>query len=80
MDLEGSDTARAAGNVALEEGRLEDAMKHYTLAIDLSPRDYRPWLNRSVANAKAGSPLLALGDAMHVALSLNPKSVKALLR
>lgn len=51
------------GNSALEEGRYEEAIKHYTEAIGLNENNHVLYSNRSAAFAKAGKYKQALEDA-----------------
>ncbi|PBC29915.1 Stress-induced-phosphoprotein [Apis cerana cerana] len=51
------------GNSALEEGRYEEAIKHYTEAIGLDENNHVLYSNRSAAFAKAGKYKQALEDA-----------------
>lgn len=51
------------GNSALQDGKFEEAIKHYTNAIALDEDNHVLYSNRSVAYAKAGKYEQALEDA-----------------
>ncbi|XP_076765953.1 stress-induced phosphoprotein 1 [Xylocopa sonorina] len=59
------------GNSALQEGRYEEAIKHYTEAIALDTSNHVLYSNRSAAYAKAGKYEQALKDAEKT-VSLKP--------
>lgn len=59
------------GNSALQEGRYEEAIKHYTEAIGLDENNHVLYSNRSAAYAKAGKYKQALEDAEKT-VSLKP--------
>lgn len=59
------------GNSALQEGRYEEAIKHYTEAIGLDENNHVLYSNRSAAYAKAGKYKQALEDAEKT-ISLKP--------
>ncbi|XP_050478082.1 stress-induced-phosphoprotein 1 [Bombus huntii] len=59
------------GNSALQEGRYEEAIKHYTEAIGLDENNHVLYSNRSAAYAKAGMYKQAVEDAEKT-ISLKP--------
>lgn len=67
------------GNAALTSGEYEEAVKHYTDAIALDPKNHVLFSNRSAAHAKAGNYATALEDAEHT-VSLNPSWSKGYSR
>ena len=58
-----AEEAKAAGNAALSEGRLEDAVAAYTEAITLEPDNHIFHSNRSGAYARASNFAQAEADA-----------------
>lgn len=58
-----AEAAKAAGNAALSEGRLEDAVAAYTEAITLEPDNHIFHSNRSGAHARARNFAQAEADA-----------------
>ena len=58
-----AEAAKAAGNAALSEGRLEDAVAAYTEAITLEPDNHIFHSNRSGAHARASNFAQAEADA-----------------
>ncbi|XP_030762728.1 stress-induced-phosphoprotein 1 [Sitophilus oryzae] len=67
------------GNAALAENKLEDAIRYYTEAINLDPKNAVLYSNRSAAYAKAHDYELSLGDA-EKAVELKPDWGKAFSR
>ncbi|XP_076672614.1 stress-induced phosphoprotein 1 [Andrena cerasifolii] len=67
------------GNSALEGGRFEEAIKHYTEAIALDENNHVLYSNRSAAYAKAGKYEQALEDAEKT-VSLKPDWAKGYSR
>ncbi|KAJ0175854.1 hypothetical protein K1T71_009013 [Dendrolimus kikuchii] len=67
------------GNAALSSGNYEEAVKYYTNAIVLDPKNHVLYSNRSAAHAKAGNYATALEDAEHT-ISLNPSWSKGYSR
>ncbi|KOB79182.1 Hsc70/Hsp90-organizing protein HOP [Operophtera brumata] len=59
------------GNAALASENFEDAIKYYSEAIELDPKNHVLFSNRSAAHAKAGSYAAALKDAEHT-IAINP--------
>lgn len=51
------------GNVCMEAGKLDEAVQHYTKAIDLDSANHVLFSNRSAAYAKQGKYDVALEDA-----------------
>ena len=74
-----AEAERSAGNAALKEGRHEDAVGHYSAAIELEPEDAKLYSNRSAAHAKLEDHKAALQDAQKC-ISLDPKFVKGYSR
>ena len=67
------------GNSALEGGRFEEAIKHYTEAIALDESNHVLYSNRSAAYAKAGKYEQSLEDAEKT-VSLKPDWAKGYSR
>lgn len=67
------------GNSALQDGRSEEAIKHYTEAIALDANNHVLYSNRSAAYAKAGKYEQALEDAEKT-VSLKPDWAKGYSR
>lgn len=59
------------GNAALSMGQYEEAVKYYSAAITLDPRNHVLYSNRSAAHAKAENFNAALEDANQT-IALNP--------
>ncbi|XP_041984318.1 stress-induced-phosphoprotein 1 [Aricia agestis] len=59
------------GNAALSSGQYDEAVKFYTSAIELDPKNHVLYSNRSAAHAKAENYSAALEDA-NITVSLNP--------
>lgn len=62
---------KEGGNVALQEGKFDEAIKHYTEAIALDSNNHVLYSNRSAAYAKAAKYQEALEDAEKT-ISLKP--------
>lgn len=62
---------KESGNVALQEGKFDEAIKHYTEAITLDSNNHVLYSNRSAAYAKAAKYAEALEDAEKT-ISLKP--------
>lgn len=71
--------ARELGNIRFKEGKFEEAVEQYTLAIRLAPEDPIPYTNRAFAFLKMDQFASADADCS-AALKLDPASVKALFR
>lgn len=56
-------TLKEKGNAALQSGKFEEAIKHYSDAIELDKTNHVLFSNRSAAYAKFGKYALALEDA-----------------
>lgn len=67
------------GNAALASGNYEEAIKYYSAAIDLDPKNHVLFSNRSAAHAKASNYAAALEDA-NKTVSLNPSWSKGYSR
>ncbi|XP_023949750.1 stress-induced-phosphoprotein 1 [Bicyclus anynana] len=67
------------GNAALSSGKYAEAIKYYTMAIELDPENHVLYSNRSAAYAKAENYSAALEDA-NKTVSLNPKWSKGYSR
>lgn len=67
------------GNAALASENFEDAIKYYSEAIELDPKNHVLFSNRSAAHAKAGSYAAALEDAEHT-VAINPGWAKGYSR
>lgn len=67
------------GNTALQEGKIEEAIQHYTDAIALDKENHVLYSNRSAAYAKAGKYELALEDAEKT-VTLKPDWVRGYSR
>ncbi|XP_076655906.1 stress-induced phosphoprotein 1 [Halictus rubicundus] len=67
------------GNIALQEGKIEEAIQHYTEAIALDSCNHVLFSNRSAAYAKAGKYEQALEDAEET-VNLNPEWVRGYSR
>ncbi|CAH8566737.1 unnamed protein product [Heterobilharzia americana] len=74
-----SKEARELGNVRFKEGRLDEAIEQYTMAIRLAPEDPIPYTNRAFAYIKTERFASAETDCT-AALKLDKTSVKALFR
>ncbi|XP_018652524.1 putative heat shock protein 70 (hsp70)-interacting protein [Schistosoma mansoni] len=74
-----SKEARELGNVRFKEGKLNEAIEHYTMAIRLSPEDPIPYINRAFAYIKTERYASAEADCT-AALRLDRTSVKAFYR
>jgi len=74
-----SNKLKEEGNAALKGGRFEDAVRLYTLAIDITPKSYALRNNRALAYLKLERWELAEKDAS-LALQIEPSSTKALYR
>ncbi|KAH7659512.1 stress-induced-phosphoprotein 1 [Dioscorea alata] len=58
-----ADEAKAKGNAAFSAGRFDEAIAHFTTAIELSPTNHVLFSNRSAAYASLGRFADALSDA-----------------
>ncbi|KAM0934361.1 putative Heat shock chaperonin-binding, tetratricopeptide-like helical domain superfamily [Dioscorea sansibarensis] len=58
-----ADEAKAKGNAAFSAGRFDEAIAHFTAAIELSPTNHVLFSNRSAAYASLGRFADALSDA-----------------
>lgn len=65
------------GNVALNSGNLDDAIKYYSEAIALDNKNHVLYSNRSAAYAKAGKYTEALDDA-NKTVAIKPDWAKVL--
>ncbi|CAH8586752.1 unnamed protein product [Schistosoma bovis] len=74
-----SKEARELGNVRFKEGKLNEAIEHYTMAIRLAPEDSIPYINRAFAYIKTERYASAEADCT-AALRLDRTSVKAFYR
>ncbi|CAH8852693.1 unnamed protein product [Trichobilharzia szidati] len=74
-----SKDARELGNVRFKEGRLDEAIEQYTMAIRLAPEDPTAYTNRAFAYIKTERYASAEADCI-AALKLDQKSIKALFR
>ncbi|CAI2731076.1 unnamed protein product [Schistosoma spindalis] len=74
-----SKEARELGNVRFKEGKLNEAIEHYTMAIRLAPEDPIPYINRAFAYIKTERYASAEADCT-AALRLDRTSVKAFYR
>ncbi|KAJ0962077.1 hypothetical protein J5N97_029905 [Dioscorea zingiberensis] len=59
-----ADEAKAKGNAAFSAGRFDEAIAHFTTAIELSPTNHVLFSNRSAAYASLGRFADALSDAL----------------
>ena len=74
-----AEAAKAKGNGAFGRGDYAAALKHYSMAVRLSPAgpdSHVYWANRSAAQAGVGDGTAALADA-NAALRLKPDYAKA---
>ncbi|CAA7403622.1 unnamed protein product [Spirodela intermedia] len=58
-----AEEAKAKGNAAFSAGRFDEAVRHFTAAIDLAPTNHVLYSNRSAANASLHRYAEALADA-----------------
>ncbi|PSR91560.1 Hsp70-Hsp90 organizing protein [Actinidia chinensis var. chinensis] len=58
-----ADEAKAKGNAAFSAGNFEDAIRHFTAAIELAPKNHVLYSNRSAAYASLHQYAEALTDA-----------------
>jgi len=70
---------KAAGNAALQAGKLSEAITNYTKAIDLDGSNHVYFSNRSAAYLKKGEGNNALEDA-NSCIALNPQFAKGYSR
>lgn len=66
-----ADVMKDKGNAALNAGKVDEAISHYTSAISLEPENHVLYSNRSAAYCKAGKYEEALEDAKHT-IKLKP--------
>uniref|UniRef100_A0A5K3FD53 RNA polymerase II-associated protein 3 n=2 Tax=Mesocestoides corti TaxID=53468 RepID=A0A5K3FD53_MESCO len=74
-----SDVEKEQGNLRFKEGKYEEAIEHYTTSIQLAPELPLLYTNRALALYKLERFASAETDCS-MALSLNPRLVKALYR
>ncbi|URD78268.1 Heat shock protein [Musa troglodytarum] len=74
-----SEDAKAKGNAAFAAGRFEDAIRHFSEAIDLAPTNHVLYSNRSAAYASLQRYDVALADARKT-VELNPGWAKGYSR
>ncbi|CAD5196981.1 unnamed protein product [Musa acuminata subsp. malaccensis] len=74
-----SEDAKAKGNAAFAAGRFEDAIRHFSEAIDLAPANHVLYSNRSAAYASLQRYDVALADARKT-VELNPGWAKGYSR
>jgi len=70
---------KAAGNAALQAGKISEAISNYTKAIDLDGANHVYFSNRSAAYLKQGNGTNALEDA-NSCINLNPQFAKGYSR
>ncbi|KAG7346191.1 peptidase C14 caspase catalytic subunit-like protein [Nitzschia inconspicua] len=70
---------KAAGNAALQAGKISDAIQNYTKAINLDGANHVYYSNRSAAYLKKGDGHNALEDA-NACIALNPQFAKGYSR
>ncbi|KAL3910667.1 MAG: hypothetical protein SGILL_007603 [Bacillariaceae sp.] len=70
---------KAAGNAALQAGKISEAIQNYTKAINLDGANHVYFSNRSAAYLKKGDAHNALEDANSV-IALNPQFAKGYSR
>jgi tetratricopeptide (TPR) repeat protein len=78
-ELTPAESAKEEGNVAFKKGLWEEAVQHYTKAIQLDTLMIPAWNNRAMALLKLQRWEEALRDCVAV-LERQPSNVKALLR
>ncbi|KAG8374768.1 hypothetical protein BUALT_Bualt10G0030100 [Buddleja alternifolia] len=76
---EGQEEAKAKGNAAFSSGNFNDAIRHFTDAINLSPTNHVLYSNRSAAYASLNKFSEALSDAQKT-VDLKPDWSKAYSR
>lgn len=74
-----ADEFKAAGNKAMSEGRLDDAIEQYTKGLEVDKENHILYSNRSAAYAKKQSYKEALNDAEEV-IRIQPKWAKGYSR
>ena len=74
-----AESSKEEGNIAFKAGRYEEAVKRYTEAIQLNPRNAVYFSNRAMAYLKLGRYTAAEADCDD-ALEIDSTLVKALLR
>jgi len=74
-----ADEFKAAGNAALQAGKISDAIESYTKAINLDGSNHVYFSNRSAAYLKKGDGNNALEDA-NSCIALNPQFTKGFSR
>lgn len=71
--------AKNKGNAAFSAGKYEEAIQHFTQAINLDPKNHVLYSNRSAAYASMSKFQEALGDAEKT-IDLNPEWIKGYSR
>ena len=74
-----ADALKEKGNAAFKKGRYDEAVRQYTNAIKKEPKTSVLYSNRAMAQLKLGDFKAAEEDCT-LALALDPRNVKALLR
>lgn len=74
-----ADEYKAAGNTALQAGKLSEAIECYTMAINTDGTNHVYYSNRSAAYLKKGDGVNALADA-ESCLNINPEFAKGYSR
>lgn len=70
-----AEALKIQGNEALNQQKYQEAIEHYTAAIDLDKDNHVMYSNRSAALTHAGKYLEAIKDA-DKAIQLNPEWAK----
>ncbi|PSS09762.1 Hsp70-Hsp90 organizing protein [Actinidia chinensis var. chinensis] len=74
-----ADEAKAKGNAAFSSGNFADAIRHFTAAIELAPKNHVLYSNRSAAYASLHQYAEALADAKET-VELKPDWAKGFSR